>query len=291
MIIVQQIINGVIIGSIYALVTLGFTTVYGVANILNVAQADIATLTGYVSLFVFTNLGLGAAGAVVGGIIASLGIGIVLFYAVFSRIRSGDLLAMFIATIGLSFLIEYGLAAIAGSAPRLYPALLPAGSVHLGSLVVANSGLTVVGICLALALVLWLLIEGTAFGRRVRAVAAMPEMASAVGINVGRVRLLMVMISSLLGGIAGLLLSALYTNVQPFVGQTLAFNMFVIAVVGGVGSIPGTVVVGLIVGIIPAVTSAYLNVNVTAMLPLALLVIVLRIRPEGLFGSSNRRMA
>jgi branched-chain amino acid transport system permease protein len=286
---IQQIVNGLVIGSTYALVAVGFTTVYGVVNILNVAQADLVTLTGYAGLFAFTALGFGVGGVIGAIILASVLIGLVLYYGLFIRLRSTDLLAMFVATIGISFVIEYGLARVEGSAPQLFPSFLPFGSVAIDGVTVSYAQLIVFCVSVGLSLAVGLGVAKTRIGRHMKAVAASPEIAAAMGVNVGRIRLLTVITSSVLAGIAGFLLASYYASVNPFLGQTLAFNMFVIAIVGGVGSTLGTMVVSLAVGIIPAVTSMYLDPNITSILPLLLMVLILRFRPEGLFGSVRLR--
>ena len=280
----QQLVNGLTIGSTYALVAVGFTLVYGVVGILNVAQADLATLSGYVALYLAVDVGLGFWGGLAGVIGCSIAVGVLLYYVIFSRLRPDNLLAMFVATIGVSFAIEYGIARVKGSAPDLFPSYLPNGSFSVDSVSVRYAQLIVFSISVSLCLMLWLLVRRTSLGRQMRAVAASPDIAVALGVKAPLVRLGSVVVSSLLAGIAGLLLATLYTSVNPFLGQTLAFNMFVIAIVGGVGSVIGTLTISLLVGIIPAVTTTYLNANITATLPLALMVLVLIARPEGLAG-------
>jgi branched-chain amino acid transport system permease protein len=285
----QQLVNGLTIGSTYALVAVGFALIYGVVGILNAAHADITTLTGYVGLYLGVSVGIGFWGALAGVLGAAIAAGLILYYVIFARLRPDNLLAMFVATIGVSFVIEYGIARIKGSAPQLFPSYLPNGGFAIGSVSIQYAQLIVFVTSTALCVLLWAGIRVTALGRQIRAVAASPEMAVALGINARRVRLGAVVGSSLLAGVAGLLLSTLYSSVNPFLGQTLAFNMFVIAIVGGVGSVLGTLAVSLLVGIIPAVTSTYLDANITATLPLALMVLVLLVRPEGLAGGSSLR--
>lgn len=285
----QQLVNGLTIGSTYALVAVGFALIYGVVGILNAAHADISTLTAYVGLYFAVSVGVGFWGAFAGVVGSAVVAGIVLYYVIFARLRPDNLLAMFVATIGVSFVIEYGIARVEGSAPQLYPSYLPAGSFNVGAVTIQYAQLIVFLISVGLCVALWAAVRFTAFGRKLRAVAASPDVAVALGINARSVRLVAVVISSLLAGVAGLLLATLYESVNPFFGQTLAFNMFVIAIVGGVGSVLGTLSVSLLVGIIPAVTSTYLNANITAILPLVLMVLVLLARPQGLAGGTSLR--
>jgi branched-chain amino acid transport system permease protein len=285
----QQLVNGLTIGSTYALVAVGFALIYGVVGILNAAHADIATLSGYIALYLAVTVGLGFWGALAGAIGSAIAIGILLYYVLFARLRADNLLAMFVATIGLSFVIEYGIARVRGSAPELFPSYLPSGAFTISSVSIQYAQLVVFSVSVALCIGLWLFVRATALGRQMRAVAASPDVAVALGINARRIRLGSVVVSSILAGVAGLLLATLYSSVNPFLGQTLAFNMFVIAIVGGVGSILGTLAISLLVGVIPAVTTTYLNANITAILPLALMVIVLVIRPEGLAGGGAVR--
>ncbi len=285
----QQLVNGLTIGSTYALVAVGFALIYGVVGILNAAHADIATLTGYVGLYFAVSVGIGFWGALAGVLGSAIAAGIVLYYVIFARLRQDNLLAMFVATIGVSFVIEYGIARIKGSAPDLFPSYLPGGSFQVGSVEIQYAQLLVFTISVALCVTLWAGVRFSALGRQLRAVAASSEMAVALGINARAVRLGAVVVSSLLAGVAGLLLATLYSSVNPFLGQTLAFNMFVIAIVGGVGSVLGTLAISLLVGVIPAVTSTYLNANITAILPLALMVLVLLARPQGLAGGGSLR--
>jgi branched-chain amino acid transport system permease protein len=291
----QEIINGLVLGSTYALVAIGFNVIYGVVGILNVAQGDIAIVGSYAGLAMLTALGLTAggavatAGAVGAAVVGSGALGLVLYFLVLKRISSDQLLGMFVATIGVSLVIEYGLARLEGSYPKTFPPVLGTGSVSGLGLVVTRAQITVVACSLILAALVGLVLTRTAFGRHMRAVAENADVAAAFGVNVGLVRLVSVVGTSMIAGLAGFLLAGLYSTADPFLGQTLALNMFVVSIVGGASSISGAVVVSAALGIATSVAQGYTSASIGSIIPLCVLVVFLIIRPQGLFAASQLR--
>ena len=291
----QEIVNGLVLGSTYALVAVGFNVIYGVVGILNVAQGDIAVAGSYVSLAVLAVLGITSSGLLAAsiGLLASLVgsaiIGAVLYFGVVKRIPDDQMLSMFVATIGVSLAIEYLIARLEGSYPKTFPSLLGNGSWTVLGVLVTHAEVIVVVVSLLLALVVGLSISKTSFGRKMRAVAEQPEVAAAYGVNVESVRLLSVCGTSMIAGLAGFLLAGLFNTAEPFLGQTLALNMFVVSIVGGSSSVLGAVTASAVLGIASSVAQGYVSANVASMIPLAFLVVFLIVRPEGLFSASQLR--
>jgi branched-chain amino acid transport system permease protein len=292
---IQEIINGLVLGSSYALVAIGFNVIYGVVGILNVAQGDIAVAGGYGGLAVLTAAGLVGSGigsvflSLAGSLLASGALGLVLYYGVLKRIPQDQMLGMFVATVGVSLVIEYGLARIYGSYPKTYPGLLGTGSFDIDGVLITHAQIVVVAASALLAVLVATALTRTPFGRQMRAVAENSDVARTFGVNVTWVRLVSVVATSMIAGFAGFLLASLYNTVQPFLGQQLAINMFVVSIVGGAASITGAVSISAVIGIATAVTQGYVNANYASMVPLGFLVIFLLIRPQGLFASSQLR--
>lgn len=293
--IVQEVINGLVLGSTYALVAIGFNVIYGVVGILNVAQGDIAVAGGYSALAVVTAVGVTSPGfgtailALAAALVGSGILGAALYYLVLKRIPSDQLLAMFVATIGVSLVIEYGIARVEGSYPKSFPSVLGSKRFDIGSVEITQAQLTVVIASLLLAGIIGLVVGKSTFGRRMRAVAENADVATAFGVNVGLVRLISVTMTAMIAGFAGFLLAGLYNTAEPFLGQTLALNMFVVSIVGGAASIQGAVAVSAVLGVATAVAQGYVSSTTAAIIPLCFLVAFLAIKPNGLFAGSQLR--
>lgn len=292
----QYVIDGLGSGTLYVLVAIGFTLVFGVMGLMNVAHADLYMLAAFTLFWVGGNegLGLGVAAATVVVLIGSLVVGFAMFHLVLKRLDKEIVLALFVATLGVSFFLENFVAKLVDFRVRSVPSLFTTHTYVVNGLRITNS----VAVSLAAALVvtfgLLAFLKFTENGQLLRAVAENPTLAEGVGINYARMTLLAVVIASFTAAIGGLLNANTTSTADPFVANTLSLRMFAVAVVAGIGSVGGALVVGLLLGIAESLTlwagvhggfdgSQWQNV-----IGLVMMVVVLMTRPNGLFGKLQR---
>jgi branched-chain amino acid transport system permease protein len=278
----QIIVEGVVLGSMYALVAVAFTLIFGVLGILNVALPDIFMVAAYVSLAAVTAWGGGLGTALV----TAIGIGVVsgvIFYAiVLRRLKQEDVFPLFIATLGISMFLQNLVARIAGPDIRSYVSLTPSIFHRFGPIQVsiAQVTLVVLGGIAVLALIFW--VERTTMGRDIRALSENRRAAMALGVNVGQVMLVTVVVATVLAALTGVLISNVTGTVDPFVGATIATKMFIVTLVAGGRSIKFTVVIGLSLGLVESLTVAYVGSNWQDVGGLLVLLAVLLAKPKGL---------
>ena len=283
-IIIQQLINGLVIGCLYVLVALGLTLIYSILNQINFAHADFVTLSAFVAYFAVHGLGAPYLLAVVAALTAGGVMGLLIYAAVFAPLRrAGEELTPLIATIGVSILMENGELALFGPIPYQFDSPLASLNVHMGSffftaqsvLIVVVAGLTIAA--------LYAFIRFSTQGKALRAVSQDRETAGFMGINANRVLALTVVIASALAGLAGALLGPVLV-LTPFAGATVIVKAFAIVVIGGFGNIEGTILAGILVGWIESFTTEFLNSSMIDLVVFTLLLLTLAIRPTGLIA-------
>jgi branched-chain amino acid transport system permease protein len=285
---VQALLDGSFLGTSYVIVALGFTLIFGVLGILNVAHADFYMVGAYVSLYVLDHTGhslwVALATAVATGVI----LGTAFYFVVVRRVAAEQQLAVFVATIGLSIFLENFVARIAGPDDRAYPQLVQSNYYRVSGVVVTKPDLALLGATLLLSggLLLWLRFTG--LGSEVRAVAESRFLAAALGINVRRVILTAVVIASVIACVGGVMVASTYQNINPFLANGIALKMFIVVIIAGAGSLIGAVVVGFGLGITESYAVAYFNSSWQDLISLMLLVLVLLVRPQGLLGQRAR---
>ncbi len=292
----QYVIDGLGTGTLYVLVAIGFTLVFGVMGLMNVAHADFIMLAAFGLFLLGGTEGLrwGVPAATVSVLVGSLVLGFAMFHLVLKRLNREIMIAFFVATLGVSFFLENLVAKLADFRVRSVPSLFAVHTYVIGGLYITNS--VVVSLASALIITFGLLafLKYTENGQLLRAVAENDTLAKAVGINTERMMLLAVLIASFIAVIGGLLYANTTSTADPFVANTISLKMFAVAVVAGIGSVGGALVVGLGLGIAESLTlwagvhggfdgSLWQNV-----IGLALMVVVLMTRPSGLFGRSER---
>lgn len=284
----QFLIDGLAIGSLYVLVTIGFTLVFGVMGLLNVAHADIYMLTVFVFLGVTQDLHLGVAfGAVSGVVVAGLS-GAVLFWLVIRRIDRSQSLSMFVATLGVSYFLENLVAKLVQFRTESVPALFHSRFFDLGGLHFSTGQMVLLGATLAVSIGLSQWLRHSTTGKLMRAVSESSELADLVAINTTRIMATAVILASAIAGIGGLLVANTTLSIDPFVANTVSLKMFAVAVVAGVGSVEGALLVGLMLGVIESLTVGYFGSQWETVIGLAAMVAVLLVRPQGLFGRKLR---
>jgi len=293
----QQLINGLMIGSTYAVVALGFGLIFSVMRVVNLAHPEIFMVGAYVAYVVITRLhlpgqGLGVSVAVgvfllvlVLAMVATGVVGLILERLVVRPTRGTYILTPFIATSGVSIVLQNGAQRVFGPDPVRVPSVIPAHTFVLSGVRVTSMQITTVLTAVLIMLALRYYVYHTRWGRATRAVAEKPDVAAACGVNVNLVSQLTVSIASVMAGAAGVTLGLLYSSAAPFMGLLFGLKSFVCMLVAGNRYIEAIMVVGLLLGIVEAMVTGYVSSNLRDAVAFALLLAVLFFRPQGLFGS------
>ena len=289
----QQILNGLTIGSVYALIALGYTMVYGIIQLINFAHGEVFIAGGYVALAVFAAAGLaGLRPAGVAGLLLELGaaaalctlLGIAVERVAYRPLRSAPKLSVLITAIGLSFFLQNALMLGFGAQDRYEPTPLRIAPWSFGALSVSPMQATIFAVSLALMAGLQWVVYGTRLGRNMRAVAQDPLAARLMGIPVDRVITGTFALGSALAGIGGVLFGGYYSTINFHDGYLTGLKAFTAAVLGGIGNIPGAMVGGLVLGLLEGLAAGYLSAQWKNVIAFAVLVLVLLFRPHGLLG-------
>jgi len=288
----EQLTNGLAVGSIYALIALGYTMVYGVLKLINFAHGDLFTYGAYFGLTLLTSfllhdrlglgLGLLVLALMVMGLVAV--VGVVLERAAYRPLRESPRLSAVVSALGASIFLQNALMLVYGARYQVYPDILPQDAVHVGPLSIPLVRIGVVAVSVVMMTVLYLFVQKTKIGTAIRAAAIDQGAARLMGIDVNRVIMLVFVIGPALGGAAGLLVGLYYGQISFTMGWTYGMKAFTAAILGGIGNIPGAMVGGLLLGVIEALGAAYLSVAWKDALAFAVLIVILIVRPSGLLG-------
>ena len=281
----SYLISGISLGSIYAIIALGYTMVYGIAKMLNFAHGDIIMVGGYVSFCAMSYLGLPALPAALLAMLACTVLGIVIERLAYKPLRSAPSLAVLITAIGVSYFLQNSALLIWKAAPKSYPAVV-SGSAEFfgGQLKVPYISLLTIVICLVIMLGLSTFVSKSKMGKAMRACSEDKGAAQLMGINVNRTISMTFAIGSALAAIAGVLLCSFNSQLMPTTGSMPGIKAFTAAVFGGIGSIPGAFLGGLLLGIIEAMAKAYISMQLANSIVFAVLIVVLLVKPSGLLG-------
>jgi len=291
----QQIVNGLQLGAIYALIALGYTMVYGIVRLINFAHGDFFMVGAYAafgSFFIFNvYLPKGNMLAFVALILAMAASGLIAVltdHFAYKPLRYKPKLSSLVTAIGVSMLLEYTFSAIPliGPSPRGFPEILPKKMYHFGHAEVSNYVVVDLAVAAVLMIGLTLLIQRSSLGRAMRAVSQDKDAARLMGINVDRIISLTFLIGGSFAGAAGLLAGLTYPRIQPYMGILPGLKAFIAAVLGGIGSIPGAVLGAFIMGIAETCATAY-NSLLGEGIAFVILIVVLLLRPSGIFGEKT----
>lgn len=281
---ITQVLNGLQLGSIYALVALGYTMVYGIILLLNFAHGDIIMVGAYISWLVMSKLGLNPAIAVVLSIVGCMLLGVLIDKVAYAPLRDAPRLSILITAIGVSYFLENGSQLLFGADAKVVPAYTSVSNIQVGNLTLSFSAIVTVVVTAVATVVLTFLVQKTKLGKAMRAVSEDMGAARLMGINVNTTISFTFAVGSALAGIGAVLYCMAYTQASPTMGIMLGTKAFVAAVLGGIGSIPGAVIGGLLVGFAEVFVSAIgLSVWQDAVVFL-LLIVVLIVKPTGLLG-------
>ena len=282
----SNIINGISLGSIYAVIALGYTMVYGIAKMLNFAHGDVIMVGGYIAFISIVNLGLPPlVGVLIAMLVCTL-LGIIIERVAYKPLRQASSLAVLITAIGVSYLLQNLALLIFGSSPYMFTSVINVPSLKLAGGALEISGETIVTIIVSVIIVigLSLFINKTKPGRAMLAVSEDKGAAQLMGVNINATIALTFAIGSALAAVAGVLLCSKYPNLVPTTGAMPGIKAFVAAVFGGIGSIPGAMIGGILIGIIEILGKAYISAQLADAIVFAVLILVLLIKPTGILG-------
>ena len=289
----QNLLNGIAAGSIYALIALGYTMVYGILKLINFAHGDIFMIGSFVGFYVGNALTKAAGGtsspvnAAIVMILAMLICGLLGYLnerIAYRPLRNAPRIASLITAIGVSFLLEYGGQFVFGPDPKFFPTLIEKHVINFGGVVTTNYQLIVLGVAVVFMAMLQFIVYGTKFGRAMRAVSFNFETASLMGIPTDRIISTTFVIGSMLAAVAGILYGLSYPKIDPLMGIMPGLKAFVAAVLGGIGNVPGAVVGGLLIGIVESFVGGSAFSNYRDAIAFVILIVILLFRPSGLFG-------
>ncbi|HNW03988.1 MAG TPA: branched-chain amino acid ABC transporter permease [Oscillospiraceae bacterium] len=278
-----QILNGIQIGSIYALVALGYTMVYGIIKLINFAHGDIIMVGAYVTWYLIAKLYISEWAAIVLAVVGCTVLGMVIEKVAYKPLRKSARISLLITAIGVSFLLENIAQLIFTANPRMFTNLFP-GNMNLGSLTIPNNTVVTILVSVALMVGLTLLVDKTKIGKAMRAVSEDNDTAQLMGINVNSTISFTFGLGSGLAALAAVLYCCSYTQINPTMGSMLGLKAFVAAVLGGIGSLPGAMVGGLVIGIAESLTKGYVASSYADAIVFGILIVVLLIKPTGFFG-------
>ena len=282
----SYLINGISLGSIYAIIALGYTMVYGIARMLNFAHGDIIMVGGFVVFTIVSTLGLSPwLGLLVAVAICTV-LGIVIEKVAYCPLRGASSLAVLITAIGVSYLLQHVALLIFGSNARQFTSIINLPNLKLADGRLTISAVTIVTIitCIVIMVGLTAFINKTKIGQAMLAVSEDTGAATLMGINVNKTISITFAIGSALAAIAGALLCSAYPSLTPYTGSMPGIKAFVAAVFGGIGSIPGALIGGVILGVIENLTKAYISSQLSDAVVFSVLIIVLLVRPTGILG-------
>ena len=279
----SYLISGVSLGSVYAIIALGYTMVYGIAKMLNFAHGDVIMVGGYVSLLAMSSLGLPWwVGALLAVVVCTV-LGVVIEGLAYRPLRAAPSLAVLITAIGVSYFLQNMAQLLWGASPRSYTPIV-SGSLSLGGLNISYISLMTIAMCIVIMVGLTLFTGRSRMGKAMRACSEDKGAAQLMGINVNRTISLTFAIGSALAAVAGVLLCSFNTSLMPTTGSMPGIKAFTAAVFGGIGSLPGALLGGILLGIIEALAKAYISTQLANSIVFAVLIIMLLVRPAGLLG-------
>ena len=287
---VQQLLNGVSLGAIYALIALGYTMVYGTLQLINFAHGEVYMMGAFAALYLAKFTGVadnptipGALFVMVGAMVFCAILGMTIERVAYRPLRNSSRLNMLITAIGVSLLLQ-NIALLMFGALQDFPSLLPEARWSIEGVMVRSNDLVIFGVTATLMVVLTWIVERTQLGRAMRAVSHSRDTASLMGIPADRIIVATFAVGSVLAGAAAFLVAMDKHTLRPDMGLTYGLKAFVAAVLGGIGSVPGAVAGGLILGLAETLVSGYVSSTFRDAIAFLLLIVILLYKPSGLFG-------
>lgn len=284
---IEQLINGLRTGSIYALIAIGYTMVYGIAKMINFAHGDIIMIGAYALYFSISVLGLPVPIALLITVIICGVLGVMIEKVAYKPLRSAPPLAVLITAIGMSFFLQSASLLIFGSTPIPFQSVIPNVNISIGPVVISSITVVTLIVTAIAMILLTLFVNKTKLGSAMRAVSEDKGAAELMGINVNSTISMTFAIGSALAAVAGVLYICQYQSMKPTLGALPGIKAFVAAVLGGIGSIPGAMIGGILLGLIESVSKAYISTELADAIVFGVLIVVLLFRPSGLLGKKK----
>ncbi|MBR2036279.1 MAG: branched-chain amino acid ABC transporter permease [Lachnospiraceae bacterium] len=284
----QYLINGISLGSIYAIIALGYTMVYGIAKMLNFAHGDVIMVGAYVIFTTISTMGYPPIVGVIVAVALCTVLGITIERIAYKPLRGASSLAVLITAIGVSYFLQNMALIVFGADTKSFNSIVKFGPFHLGGLVISGETLVTIVSCIIIMIILTTFINKTKAGQAMLAVSEDKGAAVLMGINVNQTIALTFAIGSGLAAIAGALLCSAYPTLSPYTGSMPGIKAFTAAVFGGIGSIPGAFVGGILLGVIEIFGKAYISSQLSDAIVFAVLIIVLIVKPSGILGKNRQ---
>ena len=284
--VLQYLINGLSIGSVYAIIALGYTMVYGIAKMLNFAHGDVIMVGAYISFCVTNYLGLPAIVSIVISMAVCTLLGILIEGLAYKPLRGTPSLAVLITAIGVSYFLQNAAQLIWSSSPKNFTSIVTFDPIHLfdGRLVITGEVLITVLVCILVMVFLTWFTGSTRIGKSMRAVSEDRDASQLMGINVNQTISITFAIGSALAAVAGVLMCSTVPTLSPTTGSMPGIRAFTAAVFGGIGSIPGAMIGGILIGIIETFAKKYISPQFSDAVVFSVLIIILLVKPAGLLG-------
>ena len=295
----NHLINGISLGSVYAIIALGYTMVYGIAKMLNFAHGDVIMVGAYVCFFASSSFGLPPILGVLLAMAVCTALGVVIERLAYKPLRQATSLAVLITAIGMSYFLQNAAQLLWTSNPKIFPtfftvtdretgAVKTGISLFEGQLNLSYASIVTIAACIVIMIALTLFTSKSKMGKAMRACSEDKAAAQLMGINVNTTISMTFAIGSCLAAIAGVLLCSSYPTLQPTPGSMPGIKAFTAAVFGGIGSIPGALLGGILLGVIEILAKAYLSTQLSDAIVFAVLIVVLLVKPAGLLGKLVR---
>ncbi len=289
----QQLINGVSLGAIYALIALGYTMVYGVLRLINFAHGDVYMLGAFAGYFLANALELDANPSVLGAVAVTMGsmaicaaIGVVIERLAYRPVRHHPRLTSLITAMGVSLLLEYGGQMVFGATPRFFPQMIRSETYGVGGVQITNQNLLIIVVTIVVMFALEFVVHRTRIGKAMRATSYNLAVAKLMGINTNAVIAFTFAMGSALAAAGGVMVALAIPRIDPLMGLMTGLKAFVAAVLGGIGSIPGAMIGGMLIGLMETWMGATAYSTYRDAMAFAILILILLVRPAGIMGST-----
>ena len=281
---IANLISGLSLGSIYALIALGYTMVYGIAKMLNFAHGDIIMVGAFAVVTTVSMLGFPPILAIAASIVCCVVLGVCVERIAYKPLRKSPPLAVLITAIGVSYFLQSLALLIFGSTQHSFPKVISVPAIQLGSLTIQGNMLVTLAVMVVIMIAMSLFISKSKTGKAMRAVSEDRDAAELMGISVNRTITITFAIGSALAAVAGVFYGTTYGFIGPYTGSMPGIKAFVAAVFGGIGSMPGAMLGGILLGVIENLAKRYISTELSDAIVFAVLIIVLMVKPTGLLG-------
>lgn len=282
----QQLVNGLILGSVYALLALGYTMVYGIIKLINFAHGDVYMMGAFVGYYLISRFHMNFFVALILTMVITAVIGVIIEFLAYRPLRHSTRIAALITAIGVSFFLQYGMVYLVGAEAHAFPQAMQTVKYDLGPISVTNIQLIILAVSIILMLALNFIVKQTKMGKAMRAVSVDSDAAQLMGINVNSTISFTFALGSAMAGAAGVLIGLYYNTLNPLMGMAPGIKAFVAAVLGGIGIIPGAAVGGFIIGMLETLSTAIGLSSYKDLVVYAILIVILLVRPAGILGKN-----